>query len=68
VPSIVLFLRSLVPQPHSSCRTAAANRRFSVRYKGIKIGTHTISYSSGTAETRVKTEINLEVKLAFITA
>src|SRR5262249_46387733 len=47
---------------------AAASRRFSVRYKGIKIGTHTISYSSATGEARVKTEINLEVKLAFITA
>ena len=46
----------------------AANRRFSVRYKGIGIGTHTISYSSATGETHVKTEINLEVKLAFITA
>ena len=46
----------------------AASRRFSVRYKGIKIGTHTISYSSATGETHVKTEINLEVKLAFITA
>jgi Family of unknown function (DUF6134) len=48
--------------------TAAANRRFSVRYKGIGIGTHTISYSSATGETRVKTEINLEVKVAFISA
>ena len=46
----------------------AANRRFAVRYKGIKIGTHTVSYSSATGETRVKTEINLEVKVAFITA
>src|SRR5262252_6643807 len=47
---------------------AAANRRFSVRYKGIKIGNHTVSYSSATGETRVKTEINLEVKVAFFTA
>jgi len=47
---------------------AAANRRFSVRYKGIRIGTHTVSYSSATGETRVKTEIDLEVKVAFITA
>lgn len=47
---------------------AAANRRFSVRYKRIRIGTHTVSYSSATGETRVKTEINLEVKVAFITA
>lgn len=46
---------------------AAADRRFSVRYKGIKIGTHTVSYSSATGETRVKTD-NLEVKVAFLTA
>src|SRR5215468_9389687 len=47
---------------------AGADRRFSVKYKGIKIGTHTISYSSATSETRVKVQINLEVKVAFITA
>ena len=47
---------------------AAANRRFSVRYKGIKIGSHTVSYSSATGETRVKTDISLEVKVAFLTA
>jgi len=47
---------------------AAANRRFSVRYKGIRIGTDTVSSSSATGETRVKTEINLEVKIAFVTA
>jgi Family of unknown function (DUF6134) len=39
-----------------------------VRYKGIRIGTHTVSFSSATAETRVNTEINLEVKIAFLTA
>jgi Family of unknown function (DUF6134) len=48
--------------------TASANRRFSILYKGYRIGTHTISYSSATGETRVKTDINIEVKLAFITA
>ena len=48
--------------------TTAANRRFSVSYKGFRIGTHTVSYSSATGETRVSTEINLEVKLAFLTA
>ena len=48
--------------------TATANRRFSVLYKGIRIGTHTISYSSATGETRVNTDIHLEVKLAFVTA
>ena len=48
--------------------TATANRRFSVLYKGIRIGTHTVSYSSATGETRVNTDIHLEVKLAFVTA
>jgi hypothetical protein len=48
--------------------SAAADRRFSVLYKGIGIGTHTVSYSSATGETRVNTEIHLEVKLAFVTA
>src|SRR5215467_4224217 len=48
--------------------TAAANRRFSVLYKGFRIGTHTVSYSSATGEARVNTEIHLEVKLAFLTA
>ena len=48
--------------------TAAANRRFSVLYKGFRIGTHTVSYSSATGEARVNTEIHLEVKLAFVTA
>jgi hypothetical protein len=48
--------------------TAAANRRFSVLYKGFKIGTHTVAYSAATGETRISTDINLEVKLAFLTA
>ena len=46
---------------------AANDRRFSVLYKGDKIGTHTVSYSSATGETRVSTEIDLLVKLAFFT-
>jgi len=46
---------------------AASNRRFSVLYKGDKIGAHTILYSSETGETRVNTEINLLVKVAFFT-
>jgi hypothetical protein len=48
--------------------SAAANRRFSVLYKGFRIGSHTISYSSATGETRVNTDINLQVKVAFVTA
>ena len=46
---------------------AAANRRFSVLYKGDKIGTHTVLYSSATGETRIDTEIHLVVKVAFFT-
>jgi len=46
---------------------AAGNRRFSVLYKGDKIGAHTISYSAETGETRVDTEISLLVKIAFFT-
>jgi hypothetical protein len=46
--------------------TGGGNRRFSVLYKGFRIGAHTISYSSATGETRVDTEIDLSVKVAFL--
>ena len=46
---------------------AAGDRRFTVLYKGSRIGTHTIAYSSVTGETRVNTEIHLQVKVAFFT-
>lgn len=46
---------------------AAGNRRFSVLYKGDKIGAHTILYSAATGETRINTEIHLLVKVAFFT-
>jgi hypothetical protein len=46
---------------------AAGDRRFSVLYKGDRIGAHTVLYSSVTGETRVSTEINLLVKVAFFT-
>ncbi len=46
---------------------AAGNRRFLVLRKGNKIGTHTISYSSATEETRINTDIHLLVKVAFFT-
>jgi hypothetical protein len=48
--------------------TAAANRRFSVLYKGFRIGSHTVSSSSATSEARINTEINLQVKIAFVSA
>jgi Family of unknown function (DUF6134) len=47
--------------------TAAGDRRFSVLYKGNRIGSHTVSYLTGTGETRVNTEIHLSVKVAFLT-
>ena len=46
---------------------AAGDRRFSVLYKGTRIGTHTVLYSPATGETRVNTEIHLLVKVAFFT-
>jgi Domain of unknown function (DUF6134) len=47
--------------------TAVSNRRFSVLYKGNRIGAHTILYSPATGEIRVNTEIHLLVKIAFFT-
>ena len=46
---------------------ADGNRRFSVLYKGDRIGTHTVVYAPATRETRVETEIHLLVKVAFFT-
>jgi hypothetical protein len=46
---------------------AAGNRRFSVLYKGHRIGAHTVLYSSASADTRVNTEIQLAMKVAFFT-
>ena len=45
----------------------AANRRFSIFYKGDRIGAHTISFSAATGQTRVTTEIDLVVKALFFT-
>jgi hypothetical protein len=45
----------------------AANRRFSVFYKGNRIGAHTVSYSAATGQTRVTTRIDLVVKAFFST-
>ena len=46
---------------------AAGNRRFSVLFKGSKIGAHTILYSPVTGETQIDTEIHLLVKFAIVT-
>jgi len=45
---------------------AGGSRRFSVLYKGFKIGGHTVSYSPATGEARVDTDIDLSVKVAFL--
>src|ERR1700751_4626184 len=45
---------------------ADGSRRFSVQYKGFAIGSHTVSSSPATGETRVDTDIDLSVKVAFL--
>lgn len=45
----------------------AADRRFSVFYKGDRIGSHTVSNVPDSGETRVNTEIALVVKALFVT-
>jgi hypothetical protein len=47
--------------------SGAGNRRFSVLYKGDRIGAHAVSYSPATGQTRVATEIDLLVKALFFT-
>lgn len=47
---------------------AGGDRRFSVLYKGSRIGSHTIVYSPVSGQTRVTTEIRLLIKVAFFTA
>jgi Family of unknown function (DUF6134) len=47
--------------------SGAANRRFSVLYKGDRIGAHSVSYSAATGQTRVTTEIDLVVRALFFT-
>jgi hypothetical protein len=46
---------------------AAGNRRFSVLYKGHRIGAHTVLFSSESEDARINTEIHLLVKIAFFT-
>jgi hypothetical protein len=58
---------SAVPRSAAAQGAGPGNRRFTVLYKGGKIGEHTIANSSATGETRVNTEIRLVVKAAFIT-
>jgi hypothetical protein len=44
-----------------------ANQRFSVLYKGDRIGAHTVFHSAATGQTRITTEIDLVVKALFFT-
>jgi uncharacterized protein DUF6134 len=60
--------------PRFACASApvvlpsgAANRRFTVLYKGDRIGAHTVSYSATKGQMRVTTEIDLLVKALFFT-
>jgi hypothetical protein len=53
--------------PITSMLRGANNRRFFVLYKGHRIGTHTVLYSSEDLDTRINTEIHLLVKVAFFT-
>lgn len=46
---------------------AKDSRRFSVLYKGNRIGSHTVVYSPVSGQTRVSTEIRLLIKVAFFT-
>lgn len=48
--------------------SVAPDRRFSVFYKGARIGHHTVLHSPATGDTRVDTEIHMRVKVAFFTA
>ena len=45
----------------------SANRRFTIFYKGDKVGAHTVSNSPENGETRVNTEIVIVVKALFFT-
>lgn len=45
----------------------AANRRFSVLHGSDRIGTHSVTHSTSTGETRITTAIDLVVKVLFFT-
>jgi hypothetical protein len=44
---------------------SAANRRFSIFYKGDRVGTHTVSYSAATGQKQVTTRIDIVVQAFF---
>ena len=47
--------------------STSANRRFAIFYRGDMVGTHTVSNSPESGETRVNTEIIIVVKALFFT-
>jgi len=53
--------------PAAAFPAAADNRRFSVMYKGDRIGAHSVMSASAGGETRIDTEIDLLVKIASFT-
>jgi Domain of unknown function (DUF6134) len=63
----VVLPRASMAQTRFVLPSDSANRRFSVFYKGEKIGTHTVSNAADNGETRVSTEIALIVKAMFFT-
>jgi len=53
-------------QPRVSLPSDSTNRRFSIFYKGDRIGAHTVS-TTGNGEMRVTTDIKMVVKVLFLT-
>ncbi len=58
--------RLTLAQTRATLPSDSANRRFSVFYKGEKIGAHTVS-TRGNGEVRVTTHIKMAVKVLFLT-
>jgi hypothetical protein len=60
--SALHFCRDAIVMP-----TETGNRRFSLLYKGDRIGAYTVLYSSASGERRINTETHLFVNIAFFT-
>jgi hypothetical protein len=65
--AVAAMPRSAFASTRVTLPSESANRRFSVFYKGDRIGAHTVSNAPATGETRVTTEIDLVVKALFFT-
>jgi len=55
------------PSPAGNLPGESADRRFSVLYKGDRIGAHVVHHFAATGQTRVTTDIDLVVKALFFT-